>query len=333
MKERKLYFLLYLFIAVSFVFFNAGCSDDKDPVTPDPTVNESELLVQYLEANSNFINSTSCPAMITADALNADILAAANIAIIDVRGESDYNAGHIQGAVNVTIANILSYYRANNLQNKTKVAITCYTGQSAAFATAVLRLAGYNNVFDLKWGMCSWNNQFMSRWQSAASNGHLNPITLQTTANVKNAVGSLPTLSTGKTTGADILANRLDTLLARGYSAVSIDRTNLYANLSNYYIVNYWPVAEYDQGHVEGAIQYEPRTDLKLSTFLKTLPTNKTIVVYCYTGQTSSHIAVFLKALGYDVKTLSFGANNLFYDAMPGTKWVDSESKSYPVVQ
>ena len=90
---------------------------------------------------------------------------------------------------------------------------------------------------------------------------------------------------------------------------------------------------EYDQGHIEGAIQYTPKNDLKLAQFLKTLPTNKTIVVYCYTGQTSSHVAVFLRALGYDAKTLSFGANNLFYDTMPGTKWVDTECKNYPVVQ
>lgn len=330
MKERKLYFLLYLFIAASFVFINVGCSDDDDTVTP-PTVNESEELVKYLEANGDFINSANCPAMITADAVNADILASADIAILDVRSSTDYATGHITGAVNVTIANILNYYKTNNLQNKTKVVVTCYTGQSAAFAVAVLRLAGYTNVFDLKWGMCSW--AYPSRWQSAVLNGTTNPITLQTTANAKNATGNLPTLSTGKTTGVDILANRLDTLLARGYSAASIDRTTLYANLTNYYIVNYWPIDQYNTGHVEGAIQYEPKNDLKLAQFLKTLPTNKTIVVYCYTGQTSAHIAVFLRALGYDAKSLSFGANNLFYNTMPGTKWVDTECKNYPVVQ
>lgn len=331
MKERKLYFLLYLFIAASFVFFNVGCSDDDDTVTPPTTINESEELVKYLEANGDFFNGQNCPSMITADAVNADILASADIAILDVRSATDYAAGHITGAVNVTIANILNYYKTNNLQNKAKVVVTCYTGQSAAFAVAALRLAGYTNTFDLKWGMCSW--AYPSRWQSAVLNGQTNPITKQTTANNKNAAGNLPTLTTNKTTGAEILANRIDTLLARGYSAISIDRTTLYANLANYYIVNYWPVGEYDQGHVEGAIQYTPRNDLKLAQFLKTLPTNKTIVVYCYTGQTSAFIATYLKALGYDAKSLSFGANNLFYDTMPGTKWADTECKNYAVVQ
>jgi len=331
MKNRKLMNLLYLLIVSSMMFFNVGCSEDET-ITPPVTVNESEELVKYLEANGDFINSTFCPAMITATDVNvlmnsSDSL---NIAILDVRGATDYAAGHIKGSVNVTIANILSYYRANNLSAKVKVIVTCYTGQSAAFAVSVLRLAGYTNVFDLKWGMCSW--AYPTRWNDAKTYGQTTPITKQMTINTKNAAGNLPSLSTGKTTGAEILAVRLDTLLAQGYTPASISRETIYANLANYYIINYWPVSEYDLGHIEGSIQYTPRTDLKLATFLKTLPTNKTIVVYCYTGQTSAHIAVFLRALGYDAKTLSFGANRLFYDTMPGTKWIDTECKNYPIV-
>jgi rhodanese-related sulfurtransferase len=64
---------------------------------------------------------------------------------------------------------------------------------------------------------------------------------------------------------------------------------------------------------------------------MKTLPTNQTIVVYCYTGQTSSFVAAYLRLLGYDAKSLSFGANAMIYDTMPGTKFVPAtEIKGYP---
>lgn len=333
MKDRKLFYLLYLFIAATIMFVNIGCSEDEDPITP-PTVNESEVLVQYLEGTNDFINSTSCPAMISASALNTDILAGANIAIIDVRSATDYANGHIQGAVNVAIADIVNYYRTNSLSSKTKVVVTCYTGQSAAFAVALLRLSGYTNVFDLKFGMCSW--AYPTTWNSKKTEGQTSPITLQTTANAKNTAGSLPTLTTGKTTGAEIFESRLSTILTEGYSAASITRTTLFQNLSAYYIVNYWPEAQYtNPGHIEGAVQYTPQNDLKLANFLKTLPTSgKTIVVYCYTGQTSAHIVAYLRLLGYDAKSLSFGANNLFYDTMPGTKWNEAtDFMNYPVVQ
>jgi len=328
MKNRKLMNLLYLLIVSSMIFFNVGCSEDET-TTPPVVVNESEELVKYYEANGDFIN-TSAPAMITATDVNA-LLNDPTVTIIDIRSATDYATGHIQGSVNVAVADLLTYYQTNSLTSKSKVVIACYTGQTAGFATALLRLAGYTNVFDLKWGMCSWTNP--TRWNTAKTNGQTNPITIQTTANVKNTAGNLPTLSTGKTTGAEINTSRLAALATEGFGSASIDRTTLYANLSNYYIVNYWSETDYNVGHIEGAIQYTPKNDLKLAQFLKTLPTNKTIVVYCYTGQTSAHVAVFLRALGYDAKSLLYGTNNLFYDNMPGTKWVDTECKNYPVVQ
>jgi rhodanese-related sulfurtransferase len=334
MKDRKLFYLLYLFIAASIMFVNVGCSDDETtPVTPPATIVESDVLVNYLEgSNGGYINNAA-PNIISASALRTDLLAdPTNITVLDVRSAADYAIGHIEGAVNVTIADIVNYYKNNNLSAKTKVVVTCYTGQSAGMAVAALQLSGYSNVYSLKWGMCSW--AYPSRWNDAKTYGQTNPITKEMTANAKNAAGDLPTLSTGKTTGAEIFESRLATVLTEGFSAISTSRETIYANLANYYIVNYWPVDQYNQGHIEGAVQYTPKNDLKLATFLKTLPTNKTIVVYCYTGQTSAQIATFLKILGYDAKTLSFGANRLFWDTMPASKWDEAtEFMNYPVVQ
>lgn len=330
MKSRKLMNLLYLLIVSSMIFFNVGCSEDET-TTPPVTINETEELIKYLEGTDGGYINNAAPAVVSASAVNTDILGGANITVIDVRSATDFAAGHITGAVNVAIADIVTYYKNNNLSSKTKVYVTCYTGQSAGLAVAALRLSGYTNVFSLKWGMCSW--AYPTSWNNAKLYGQTTPITKQMTANAKNAAGNLPTLSTGKTTGAEIFESRLATVLTEGFSVIGITRETVYANLANYYIVNYWPVAEYDQGHVEGAIQYTPKSDLKLATFLKTLPTNKTILVYCYTGQTSSQIATFLRILGYDAKSLQFGANRMFYDTMPGTKWSEAtEFMNYPVV-
>lgn len=332
MKERKLNLMFYFFIALTFAFINISCSDDKeDPVTP-PTISESEELVKYLEGSDGGYINNAIPAIISASTVNTDILAGTDITIIDVRGANDFAAGHISGAVNVEIKDIVTYYKNNNLSSKAKVIITCYTGQSAGLAVAALRLSGYSNVYSLKWGMCSW--AYPTSWNNAKTYGQTNPITKQTTPNAKNPAGNLPTLSTGKNTGAEIFESRLTTVLNEGYSVIGITRETIFANLSNYYIINYWPVAEYDQGHIEGAIQYTPKNDLKLANYLKTLPINKTIVVYCYTGQTSAQIASFLRILGYDAKSLQFGANRLFYDTMPGSKWDEAtECMNYPVVQ
>jgi rhodanese-related sulfurtransferase len=327
--KNKLAHLLYFLLISSVLFVYTGCSEDS---TTDPiqTVNESEELLKYLEANGDFLN-TACPAMTSATELYTAMQASKDWAVIDVRSEADFNAGHIQGAVHVPLTNLVNYYKTNNLQTKEKVVIACYTGQSAGWGSAVLRMLGYNNVFDLKYGMSSWNNHFANSWRNNIGNGRAAQFV--TTNFPKPAAGALPTLSTGKTSGADILEARVQALLAEGFSSASITQSALFQNTGNYFIANYWSVEHYNAGHIDGAVQYTPKVDLKLAANIKTLPKDRTIVVYCYTGQTSAHVAAILRALGYDAKSLSFGVNGMNYDNMPGTKWTESEVNDYPFVQ
>ncbi|HUX96823.1 MAG TPA: rhodanese-like domain-containing protein [Bacteroidales bacterium] len=165
--------------------------------------------------------------------------------------------------------------------------------------------------------MCSWNSDFAGKWNTAIANGNAYQSQFSTTAANKNTAGDLPTLSTGKTTGQEILEARVNILLAEGFTPTSVNAQTLFGNISGYYIVNYWPAAQYaDPGHVPGAVQYTPKESIKLATDLKTLPADKTIAVYCYTGQTSAFLTAYLRLLGYDAKSDLFGTNSMIYDQM-----------------
>ncbi|MBZ0181837.1 MAG: rhodanese-like domain-containing protein [Melioribacteraceae bacterium] len=322
--------LLYLLMLVAFLFTACSKDEDKNPIEPTPTVNEAEVLVQYLEQTGDFVN-TAAPAMISATDVYNNILTDKSQYIIDIRAAADFAAGHIEGAVNVAAADLVTHYASNNLGSYEKVVIACYTGQTAGWGTTILRVLGHNNVFDLKFGMCSWNQAFASRWQNSIGNGKA--ADMVTTPTNKNAAGELPELNTGATEGADILEARIAALLQEGFSPATISNATLYTNLSNYYIVNYWSPEHYATGHIEGAVQYTPKETLKLAADLKTLPTDKPVVVYCYTGQTSAHVAAYLRLLGYDAKSLLFGMNAMSYDNMPGTKFTSADVKDYPFVQ
>jgi rhodanese-related sulfurtransferase len=59
-------------------------------------------------------------------------------------------------------------------------------------------------------------------------------------------------------------------------------------------------------GHIPGAYNYEPASNpFTTPALLTTLPTNRPVVIYCFTGQTSSYLAGYLRMLGYDAKSLS----------------------------
>lgn len=329
MKLRNLFMLLLL----SVLFTLTGCKSDSS--TEPAAVDESKILVEYLEANGDYLN-TSAPAILSAQSVrDLQLTNPAKLHIIDIRSASDFSTkGHIQGAVNVDLKNLVTYIKTVNTTSYDNIVVACYSGQTSGYATALLRLLGYNNVYSLKFGMSAWNSSIANSWTPAVGNNYTNFVT---TAAAKNAAANLPTLATGKTTGKEILEARINALLASAdpFGDAKITYSAVTSSLSNYYVVNYWTTNHYDLGHIQGSIQYTPKADLKLASSLKTLPTNKTVVVYCYTGQTSAQVAAILRVMGYDAKSLMFGVNTMNYDWMTGkgmTQFTSSEVKQFPFV-
>ena len=328
MKTLKL--LLYSLLISSLVF--TACKKDDEDETP---VNQAQVLVEYLESSSSpygkNYSATDLPSIISAQAVHTDILTGADIYIIDIRSDADFASGHIKDAVNVAAGSVLDHIQAQGLAMNDKIVVVCYTGQTAGWVTSILRLSGYTNAFSMKWGMSSWNSAFAGKWQLNVSNTYATQFENDNVA--KGAAGNLPTLNTGKTTGAEIFEVRVSDVLTEGFEAAKVSNTEVYGNLNNYYVVNYWAATDYDHyGHVPGAMQYTPKQSMDYNVDLTTLPTDKTIVVYCWTGQTSAFLTAYLRILGYNAKSLLFGANGMIYDELEANKWSDSEVMDYDYV-
>lgn len=316
----------FLFLSLLILFVVAtSCKKDEDKV------NEAQVLVEYLEsANSpamkDFVN-TDMPTIIAASEVKT-LNGTNQVYIIDIRSAADFATGYIENAHNVAVADVLTHIKGVDLTPYTKVAIVCYTGQTAGFVASLLRLMGYNKVYSMKWGMCSWNSTFAGKWNTAISNGNAYASQFVSTATSKGAKGSLPELNTGKSTGQEILEARVNAVLTEGFTNASITNATVFGSLNTYYIVNYWPAAQYsDPGHIPGAIQYTPKESMKYSVDLTTLPTDKAVVCYCYTGQTSAFLAAYLRLVGYDAKSLLYGANGMIYDKMAEYNTAHPDSK------
>lgn len=328
MKMTKIWMLVILLAAL----FITSCNKDEDKV------NESQVLAEYLEsANSplgkDYVN-TDMPSIIAASELKT-LNETGQVYIMDIRSAADFASGHIANAVNVALADIVTHIKTVNMANYTKVAVVCYTGQTSGFATSILRLLGYDKVFSLKWGMCSWHVDFASRWQTNIGNTYESQFTA--TPADKGPMGEMPVLNTGFETGQEILEARVNAILTEGFTPATVNAKSVFDNLSTYYIVNYWPADQYaDPGHIPGAMQYTPKQTMKLAADLKTLPVDKPVVVYCYTGQTSAFMAAYLRLLGYDAKSLLYGANSMIYDLMAAknmTVFKEGEIMGYEYVQ
>lgn len=325
MTKTKVWMLAILLIS----FFVVSCEKD-DPVE----VNEAKVLIEWLESTDSpygkYYVNTDMESYTTADQLHG-MMAADKAYVIDIRKKADYDAGYIEGAVNMPAADVADHIVSEDLSAFDDIVIACYSGQEAAWLTCLLALQGHQNISSLKFGMCSWNVATAAAWNDAVSNNKATLFTADVT--VKGPEGDLPILNTGFETAQEIFDASMDQVISGGFGAIAITVPELYNNLDDYYIINRWPNAEYlDPGHIVGAIQYTPKQDFATNAFLKTLPTDKTIVVYCYTGQGSANIVAYLSLVGYDVKSLKYGTNAMIRDEMTISKWGPAHIKDYPLV-
>jgi len=324
MRNYKFLVLFFLIPALSFTFF-MGCSDDS--TSSDP-VDEYAVLVEYLEGDAGDFINTTYTALKTAEHVKTNMGTSGQY-LIDIRSADAFTTGHVDGAINVAFADLITHVEGITT-NPTEIIIICYSGQTAAYGTSLLQLLGHDNVYSMKFGMTSWHSDFDS-WTANCSN--LRITEFETTDNPKGPVVDSPVLNTDEKEGPAILRKRVEAVLEAGFGAGAIANSAVFADLNGYYINNYWPNAQYlDPGHIPGAVNYLPKADLKSDAYLNTLPADKPVVTYCYTGQGSAFLTAYLRVLGYDAYSLKFGANSMIHDSMPASKFTSGAIMEYDYV-
>lgn len=312
---RNFFRLLLLVGIVPALLTFTSCKDDAPPT---PEQSEFDILTQYMAINDLDLPDLLNGWVTSGSALNVDQndFSVPGYYVIDIRKADDFVKGHIKGAHNVPdLANLLA--EAENAGN-TPILMVCYTGQTAARATGALRMLGYN-AKSLKWGMSGWNAEFDAKWASNATDlSHSNWVSGDNPP--ANETFSLPNIRTGQTDGAAILRARVQALLAN--SSWGVSKTNVLDNPENYFVNNKWSEDSWSSfGHVKGAFRIDE--DLKLAN-LKYLNSGKPVVTYCYTGQTSAITSAWLEVLGYDAKSMLFGANGIVWSQLKNS---DSKAK------
>ncbi len=71
-----------------------------------------------------------------------------NAVLIDVRTAEEYNDGHIKNSINIPVMAVATN-ASQFIPDKTKnIIVYCLTGSRSSYASAVLKKAGYQNVYD-----------------------------------------------------------------------------------------------------------------------------------------------------------------------------------------
>jgi phage shock protein E len=307
--------ILFLFL----IFFN-GCLDDSDLLNDKIELDGSARILRYIESIGDFANTDLAPGLVNAAELNYDV---SQYFILDIRTTQEFLLGHIESAMNIESSNLYEIVDSlNTINPQKKIVVASKNGQSSAYFVCLLHLAGYTNVYTLNFGMASWNMDFATEWLAALRSSDLSYLNFEY---LKKPFTDLPKLEfpASLVTEKDKTNFRVKEIIKKGF----VSGINYSENLSNgiinsHFLVCYGKAQLYgaprdlgSRGHPENAVWFKdtPLFEFRSTNSLQTLPIDQKILIYSGDGQLSASMTAYLTFLGYDIKTLLFGANQLFY--------------------
>ena len=175
------------------------------------------------------------------------------------------------------------------LPTDTPVYIYCYTGQTAGQAVALMRMlgidaysvqSGYNNGISLVEGFETYIDTAAADLPDAGAS--FDPFLLP---EVQAYFASVADNGNFQIASADALA----LVDAGSVTFLDVRQADAYA-----------------EGHVQGAVNIPFGQGMDFSD----VPTDKQVIVTCYTGQTAGQTVAVLRMLGYDAVSLKGGMNN-----------------------
>ena len=303
---------LALLTALALSLFVAGCGDDDDDNGMGPAgVAEFDVIQEGVDS---YVDSDLAPTISSQtlwENLN-DGDASNDPVIVSVRSSAHYALGHIAGAINIPWREIADPAQLAKLSKSDDIVIYCYTGHTGGVATTALNAMGYS-AKNLKFGMVGWTKDAAVRVAkpfSETTDAHDFPIEM-----ITNTGGSYALPAPDNTTSedvAEILRAAAESYVADPDKPATISAQALFDNLNDGdasndpVVVSVRAAAHYALGHIEGAINIPWREIAKVEN-LSQLPTDKQIVIYCYTGHTGAVATATLNMLGYSAVNLKFG--------------------------
>jgi len=292
--------LMALLLAVPML---TACGGDEEPTSepaptaapePEPTTEPEVAEFDVVKAAVASYTASPAPDIMAAD-LQLMIAEGDAPYIVSLRKAEDYAKGHIPGAVNMAFGEITT------LPMDEEILVYCYTGQSAAYATATLSTLGYD-VINLKHGMSSWSCEediYVTRFDAAKNQGDYKVETDVPTPGSYDP----PALENTASSDADDIVLAAAKTVSDKYILAS-DLNMKIAEDEDMTIISCRSAADYAAGHIPGAINIGLGA---LVDNLDKIDPDNPVYVYCYTGHGAARGAALLQMLGYDAYSLKFG--------------------------
>lgn len=295
--NKKFTKLTSILLALMLVFSMAACSKPaaEENVSMEVTQDSNQVVVSIEDLETDYFkNMPENIYKINQKEFVEKVKNGEDMTVLDIRSKSDYDKGHIEGAINApwgeAISNILT-----KLPKDKPLYVHCYSGQTAGQAVNTLVIAG----FDARSVNLGWN------FGISKVEGYEDVVTTEASELTEDVTEIDQTVQLALDDYYKGLSDVKETI----YKNYKISEPNLKQLIEDkddsIYILSIRSAKDFAEGHIEGAHNIPWGKDM-VDEF-KNLPKDKKIVVYCYTGQTAGQTTAALRLLGYDAVSLNGG--------------------------
>src|SRR6056297_782149 len=302
-KKNK---FLLMVVAILIIALAAGCSTPASEPQTEPA--EKIEKTEPTEVSSGdessafdavvddyFADKPSHNYKIKQDAFIEKVKNEEDMFVLDIRQPDVYDEGHIAGAVNAPWGTAISD-NIDKLPMDKPVYVYCYTGQTAGQTVALLNFAGFEAYsVNLGWNLGISKVDGVEEVTTTEASDFDSSEASEIDGDIMPAI----------TDYYEGLADVKDTM----FKNYKISEDNLKKLVDekddSIYILSIRGAEDFESGHIARAFNIPWAAGMQES--FNTIPMDKTVVVYCYTGQTAGQTTAALRIMGYDAVSLNGG--------------------------
>lgn len=284
-------------IAIALIALLVSCGNQEVAQTAAPveteaaveTVSLQDLVVEYFaelpNTGSHIINEND---------FVAAAIAGEEMTVIDIRRAEDFAAGHIAGAVNLPWGSSALVDQLANIPQEGNIYLHCYSGQTAGQAVALMNFAGIpvrSIRYGFNFGISKVEGYEAIMGEEVGTLGAANEI-------------AQPVMDAYAGYYAE-MAEAAGTPFASNLVSVDNALAIWEAQDPSVQFVSIRRPDDFAANHIEGAINVP--FGATMPELFASLPADKKLIIYCYSGQTAGQTIAALRVLGYDAVSLAGG--------------------------
>lgn len=310
---KKLLTVLVLLLAVTALTFANG--DQEQGGSAAPAAAESESVSVRDAVDAYFENMPDHIYKVNQAEFLQMVGAGSDMFVIDIRRAEDYAEGHIKGAVNMPWGTPAMYEMLPYIPSDKPVFVNCYSGQTAGQAVALLNIAGIpTRSINLGWNFGLSRVDGMQAFVETTENAWPSTVQTEIPANIMEAYQAYYE-EMAEASGTPFASNIVSEDNAKAIHDAG-DEDVLFVSIRK--------PEHYAEAHIEGAINIPFGPGMQEN--FASLPADKKLIVYCYTGQTAGQTVAGLRMLGFDAVSLKGGMG------MAANEPLGWMAKGYPTV-